>query len=359
MAQHKKQHYVPRCYLKSFSSDAEGKTINLYNITNSTTVRKAPIKGQCAKNYLYGEDLALEKSLQIIKGYYASIIKKLNQNDILLTEDNLQTLLTFAYLQFSRTEKAAHRRKSITEGFHRHSYEGASISKPEIDLSDRTMTLSSMRTFTKTIKYCEDLKVVIIKNETKLDFITSDDPTILTNKFLLQKMKIKTFGLASSGTLLLLPLTPKFLLFCYDKDVYTIHNIKNNIISTKKISDINAFNQFQYLKADKNLYFLNWEQHSLIAQQFSLIISRRPKTTEQFNIFRQDKTFNNKVRYREKITSDNSASKLIVVTPTQLEPLSWPSILKFRDPPITYSNGSAAGYVRKSIWLSKTNNTFN
>ena len=55
MANLKNQHFVPRCLLKPFTQDGEGKAINVYNIRHDKLIQNAPVKGQCARDYLYGE----------------------------------------------------------------------------------------------------------------------------------------------------------------------------------------------------------------------------------------------------------------------------------------------------------------
>src|SRR6266481_2888270 len=108
MADFKRQHYVPKCYFKPFSVEKTGAAINLVNISRYKHVRNAPIKGQFARDYFYGEELVLEKWLQQHEGDYAGVIRKL-QGGSNLDENDLLILRSFAYLQHSRTETAIRR----------------------------------------------------------------------------------------------------------------------------------------------------------------------------------------------------------------------------------------------------------
>ena len=56
MAELKNQHFVPRCLLKPFSFKGEGRWIELYNIRHDKLIERAAVKGQCARNYLYGKE---------------------------------------------------------------------------------------------------------------------------------------------------------------------------------------------------------------------------------------------------------------------------------------------------------------
>jgi hypothetical protein len=70
MADHKNQHFVPRVLLRPFTKNAEDKSINLYNIRADRLIPDAPVKGQCARHYWYGEDGQLEALLGKLEGMF-------------------------------------------------------------------------------------------------------------------------------------------------------------------------------------------------------------------------------------------------------------------------------------------------
>src|SRR5690606_17803131 len=142
------------------------------------------------------------------------------------------------------------RLREMHKGMYEVSIEG--VQKPELDVTDKAMIVSSMRQYANSRQYIEDLKVCIVKNNTKIDFITSDDPAILTNRFHIQKLGLNTFGVASSGTLFFLPLSPKHSLLCYDGNVYFAKNKKGYLINISNYRDIISLNEFQYIKAANN-----------------------------------------------------------------------------------------------------------
>ena len=79
-----------------------------------------------------------------------------------------------------------------------------------------------MYVFASEMDIIDDLRVCLVRNKTDIDFVTSDDPAILTNKLFLIKRTSESFGLGSAGNLMLLPLTPKILLLGYD-DMFTVY----------------------------------------------------------------------------------------------------------------------------------------
>jgi hypothetical protein len=227
VAKQKNQHYVPRCHLKPFSMGAEGHAINLFNIRKSLSISNAPVRGQCAKDYLHGADLRLEEALGRIESNYGQIVHPLASQTSIPASD-MSFLCTFAYLQYHRTAMALQRRRDAELDIQDAVYAGGPDNPPEIDLSDRALIQESIESFSGLRHFVDDLKCCLVRNMTRRDFVTSDDPAILTNRFYMQRLNRCDFGIASSGVMLVLPLTPKFLLLCYDRGVYTIPDKTNN-----------------------------------------------------------------------------------------------------------------------------------
>lgn len=219
MPKQKNQHYVPKCHLKPFSVDAQGRAINLFNIAKALTIPNAPVKGQCAKDYLHGTDLRLEDALGKIESHYGQIVHPL-ASQTSIAASNMSFLCSFAYLQYHRTAMALQRKRDADLDIQDVVYAGTPDSPPEIDLSDRALIQESIESFRGLRHFVDDLKCCLVRNKTQRDFVTSDDPAILTNKFYMQRLNRCDFGIASSGVMLVLPLTPRFLLLCYDSGVY-------------------------------------------------------------------------------------------------------------------------------------------
>ena len=79
MATNKNQHFVPRCYLRQFTSNGANRAINLYNIDRDKFVEHAPVKSQCSGDYFYGKNSQLEKAIQSVEDAYGYTIHKLLQ----------------------------------------------------------------------------------------------------------------------------------------------------------------------------------------------------------------------------------------------------------------------------------------
>ena len=100
MPKHKKHHYVPKLYLRNFSSD--GKKLSVYVISKKSTIANVPYESQCFESYYYGIDQMWEKKLGTLETQWGVVFKKvlasnqLNQNDLYLIRQ-------FALYQLQRT----------------------------------------------------------------------------------------------------------------------------------------------------------------------------------------------------------------------------------------------------------------
>lgn len=78
MATNKNQHFVPRCYLRPFTTDSANVSINLFNIDRLKFIERASVKHQCSGDYFYGEDLALERAIQFTESTYAAALRDIS-----------------------------------------------------------------------------------------------------------------------------------------------------------------------------------------------------------------------------------------------------------------------------------------
>ena len=62
MPEKRKQHYVPKLYMKRFSPD--GIFYSIYSIKRKEIFESIPFANQCYKNYYYGQNLAVEDFLE-------------------------------------------------------------------------------------------------------------------------------------------------------------------------------------------------------------------------------------------------------------------------------------------------------
>jgi hypothetical protein len=324
--------------------------IHLFNIDRSLFVAKAPVKNQCSRDYFYGEDELLEQALQATEGAYARGLSEILHASYRLGDEHRHLLHRFWLLQHQRTEAASRRAVEMSTGM------AAVIGSPVqgFRMTIREAVETAMRTFVAQMDIVDDLKICLIRNRTTIPFITSDDPAVLTNRWYLEDRRPagRSCGLASSGALLFLPLSPRVLCLGYDGDVYSLPNT-GGWIDVRRERDITAFNQHQYLNCRANIYFREWDQCQRIQHDFDTATRLRPDVRHRINYAVFDRSENGADRFRvvDKALAGNHERALIFTQQILPKPSIWPTQIGWREKGKVYTNGSGVGYVRRSSML--------
>ena len=261
MTEKKKQHFVPRFYLRNFSLNAEGKKISLFNFAACKYVSCSNLYDQAYKNYFYGEDLTIEDALADLEKEAAKIINSTLLNDTvpMMGSDEHHILLVFIMFLRQRTVYAA---DELNEAFDKIMKSIASEdpkAPPDLERFNFVLTQPVQQALANTasvIPLALDLKFKLIINRTAQAFITSDHPVVFYNQFL-EPRKIpggKT-GIACKGLEVFLPLSPTHLLILFDSDVYKVGTKNSALIHVTNETDVEKLNILQCINADKNLYF--------------------------------------------------------------------------------------------------------
>src|SRR5690606_21086882 len=145
--------------------------------------------------------------------------------------------------------------------------------------------------FATEMDIVSDLKACLIKNKSKVPFVSSDDPAIMANRWHQSDNRAigMGFGLGSSGLLGFLPLSENILFLVYDGDVYSIPNREGWAIC-KNDSDVRAFNQFQYFNCRANIFVRNAECENEVASSLGEALPHRPIARHRINYAVLDST---------------------------------------------------------------------
>jgi Protein of unknown function (DUF4238) len=349
MASHKNQHFVPRCHFRPFTVDGEGSAINVFNIDWRSGIRNAAVKGQCAGSYFYGEDLQLEKLLQKSEGLYASTLANIHGRSYRLTENDKFVLRHFCYLQHCRTEATARQAALFMS-------EVADIAckgdvPPDWRTTMRDAVLSGMLAFRDTMDTINDLKVCLIRNTSRKQFITSDNPAVLTNRWYIQNPRAAglSAGVGNAGVLFFLPLTPYVMCVIYDGGVYSMPN-EGGWIITDDFSDVDAFNQHQFLNCLANIYFFDWKTLPDVEEAFERALPHRPAERHKVitAVLDSEDTWGKRFRVVSRDELARASEGMVHVKSLTPKPSRWPSAIKWRSSPRIYSNGTGTGFVRRS-----------
>ncbi|QXA06294.1 DUF4238 domain-containing protein [Acinetobacter pittii] len=352
MPSFKNQHFVPQCYLRSFSlqKDTKARSISLFNLRSHRLFENAPIKNQCSKDYFYGKDLKIEKALHEYEGSYSNLLQTIQQNPTYqLTEKDKKCLINFWFVQYIRTEYYIKESLLSFQKFVENNEIQEHIDNNILNQYETTKMI--MKNMHIGFHLLDDLTCILIKNYTEVPFITSDNPAILTNRYYFKKdlLKYFSFGLNSMGTLLILPISPNYCFLAYDKKVYSIPHHKN-ILKIKKDKDIEIINQFQIINCNYNIYLSStssfesyYKKYLKLRSQsrYKLTYSILDESTYKYKKFKLIPSSELKnYKYSETLTH---------ISTNHPEPDVWPSFLQWNTLGYGFSSNSGQGHVREKF----------
>jgi hypothetical protein len=248
-------------YLRHFASDENAKTIGLFNLRNGKFVRYAPIKNQASRDYFYGEDGTIERILGKIEGEAAPVIKAIIAGkpfSPLLTAQTFP-LYVFSLLMKNRTQSSvAHTKESMNEMLQKilsYDEEMKKFSgKYKFDFPAAAQM--NIHHALNAIEDALDLKFKVLKNETQIPFITSDNPMCSYNQFLERhKHPGGHYGLLAKGLQLYLPLSSRIAIILYDDWAYKIGDRVSTSISLNQQTDVDKLNALQVIQCGEQLFF--------------------------------------------------------------------------------------------------------
>jgi len=263
MPNNKKHHYVPRFYLKRFSTN--GKSINIWNISKEKCISYGNLKNQCYKDYFYGKELEIEKALGKIEGEAAAIFNLIDQYQF-PPPNNSQgyiTLILYILIQYGRTTYSADSLDEMTDKLMKHllkeqaEAEGIEIDRVRIGVENPASYSLGMILLSHPLML--DLGCKVLINKTSVDFVTSDNPVVLYNQlFSFQKHGSNT-GLFSKGLQMFLPINSKTILVFYDSQSYSMGSGYSPSVEVRLPRDVYQLNILQMTSAYQNVYFENSE----------------------------------------------------------------------------------------------------
>lgn len=347
MAELKNQHFVPRVHLKNFSDDpgVDKRMINMINVSRDKAIEGASISGQCSKSYFYGPDLRMEKAIGTLEGQYAEIIRQIESGET--ATGTVRLLLPWVHFQHVRTDSARKRLKT----FHDQMRDAIDDANLHWDVTDEELIHDAISLFFRSTDRLADLKVLIIKNGSRRDFVTSDAPAVMFSKWLHQTKSIDCYGLYSSGLCLYTPLSPRSAFLAYDSNVYNVDGIQNNVLRITSVENIDNLN-YLLMRADaQNIYFKNWTDREHLLVQIG---RQKPFRTSGIRTQVLVPMEGEANTFRELKPGENAKdfSKNFIATENVFpKPEQWFGFLKNKVRPRTWHNGTAVGYVRQKSWL--------
>lgn len=260
MPDHKRQHFVPRFYLKWFT--ANPKVINLFNWKLDKAIFNASLKEQCYVDYFYGADGKMEGEFAKVEGIISDYFKFIHETGALpeKLDEHHDALLFWLVLQSCRTPYAADMLNEMTDQMMKATLaHNKKLPREMLDLiliHHRDPVQAVIGYKTPSYPLLRDLHMKLIVCPVGTEFITSDTPVAEHNQMMRWRAHLgSTTGLTWKGLQLFYPMSHRVLLMLYDPNVYVVgqRGMPWHFISDKR--DVDEINVFTAAHSYENIYF--------------------------------------------------------------------------------------------------------
>jgi hypothetical protein len=264
----KRQHFVPRHYLKKFSNGCDFLYVYPFNRQDCF---KNNINNLCKENFFYGEDdrsQQFEDRLSDFENKHSQILKKIIDaaSINILNENEYIEFILFLLLQDARTKRS----KWEIQEFTRVLVEN--VIKPQLKTRERPLFMTDewidkleiqfigdfalrMMGATKHLDGLMDLKAVIINNVTNQNFFCSDHPVVRYNYIKFKNSS--SIDYLAPGLMIFFPISNELTVLLYDEKAYSVDLDFDSIHCLDNISDLESINKLQFLSAFDYILFSN------------------------------------------------------------------------------------------------------
>jgi hypothetical protein len=260
MTKKKRQHYVPKLYLRFFSNLGERTHVGLYNLRTYIFIQSASIDGQNKEDYFYGKESDIEDAFSELETKTCDIIREIIRTNNLPPNDSYDYFLLLEYVMYqqNRTKLSALKNENLLNQVSQMILKDRFVPTKEIakiEIKYEYPALAGLEVVPELINAVSDLKCKLLINRTKESFITSDHPVVKWNQFLNQrKYSEPRTGLAMKGLKLFFPISPNIILAYYDSEIYSLGD-ENIIVEIYDEKDIWILNLIQSINCHENVFF--------------------------------------------------------------------------------------------------------
>lgn len=279
----KRQHYVPKFYLRNFSFDG-GNRLHLLHVETLRAIPRIGLKEQCHQDYFYGHDAVVENALQDMEGAAAKVFQAIITERRLpdrATEDDF-VFRSFVCMQWGRTKSHAENSEALfskaLKTVYSPEWRAAGIPQDEIDQLEFGTTYPgaySLGMAAEMIPFLGDLETKLVVSGTLGEFVTSDTPVVMINPFYLGRFPGGITGFNVRGLIILVPISPQLLAVLYDAKCYRVGSPGKRVVQLASHGDLVALNNFQCLNAANAIYFQSEAMATDHLSEFATVIKLR------------------------------------------------------------------------------------
>jgi hypothetical protein len=271
----KTQHYVPRFYLKNFTS-ADNKVFVFDKTTDK--IFQTVVENIACENYFYDsdnlesefpEEQYLEKFYSSIESefapFYLDFVSKIQSKEKdKITEDDKNIFANFLVLQIDRTKE--HREMSsqsysvvkeqlLEKGFTKQQLIDFGFDLENPDPKD--LHIESILMGDEIRDTLAEILVnhiwILVENNTNQPFFTSDNPIAKIAN--IKDEYISYDGYASEGIEIIFPLNSKYLLVLCEREYFkNLEKIENSKLTITDIENVNYYNSLETIRSYRQVF---------------------------------------------------------------------------------------------------------
>lgn len=240
-----RQHYVPRCYLDSFC-DAQGH-LHVYDKTTGRTFVSRPDSVAVEKDFYSlppeltgtGDQRELETALSPVEADASDIIRNwtagIDSPDFRILPAQRERFSLFIALQFFRTKE----HRIIISEFKKRILSPDQEMTEEGELHNHLLWNSDL--VQNTADRLSQFIWIVAKNESSVPFLASDHPVVTKDSA--SKHWLTTPKLTQPGVQVILPLTPRLILYCKEPNHWNTVSRFDSLLSPVAFTDYMAHHE--------------------------------------------------------------------------------------------------------------------
>ncbi|MCD4657116.1 MAG: DUF4238 domain-containing protein [Planctomycetes bacterium] len=284
------QHYIPQFYLRYFSSNDDRTTINVFRFKDKNC-NQNNIAKQCKGSRIYGSDQD-EEDITKLDDKHGILLHKIISNGIeTISSHDYSEFIVFTGLTYARSKRIALMFENGIDPFH---FEEL---PQKLDKPYRGGVLVGV----SIPAYWLNFRLLFLINNTDIDFITSDSPVVLYNKYFHSNRASNNFKYDADGLQVFYPLSNRICAIFYDERFYKpycvngikthrIEHIETHIIEIKNRFHINQINNLQYFNSIDVLLFSNINMMQYITRCIDELTAKNFKKDELKTLLQKDQS---------------------------------------------------------------------
>jgi hypothetical protein len=223
---------------------------------------------------------------------------------------------------------------------------------PELKMtSEETINLSLVVAASSSF-IIDDMASCLVVNKSEVNFITSDAPVVLLNRFYRQNTHkfpgASGIGLSKSGLEIYYPISPRHLVLFYDRNVHYIEGKDANGVVHAKKKDVYLINRLQMLSCLQNVYASSKLEEAHIRDLFMKEGGCRESRLVETVALVEGKERGTFVHPQP--GAENPNYRLLSSGAIELDQTNTAGFVRRRYKPRYYFDGSAAGAIRDKAW---------